>query len=492
MSKNEILLLNNQIYEKRYKEYKIKLTPQLDKLNISIQQHNSFDIYESYFNLEYLLSFQLFISKKIIQQIMKFICDLIEENNIKIEINDKNLKLILISTTFTNVELILKKKNYNSNEVIEKLINEFKIIKNENKYLKECNDKLTKRIELIENVLKNKDNKIDNIDNNKINEIEKRINKLELFHKDKNKIQLTNCNLKNINSIEQNDGKINSLSIFPSGNIISVTGEKSIIIYDIHLNLMQQISNAHESPIAYINVKDENNFITCSVDKSIKLWIKKQNQFIINQIIKNAHEDSIRKVIYYLNGDLISCSYDKSIKIWKINNNKYENIVTLVHLNCLNSILLLEDKKMLISSGRDGTKIWDLNKDNYKNINCIKYFEDTFCGWNNSLCRLDEDKIIIGGKGNGTMKIISISKKEIIKEINNIFQCWGICLIEDKGIFLVGGESKDIKIYRNDNYECIQIIKNAHKNDINGFIEMKDSSIASFSDDMIIKIWNFE
>ena len=89
------------------------------------------------------------------------------------------------------------------------------------------------------------------------------------------------------------------------------------------------------------------------------------------------------------------------------------------------------------------------------------------------------------------MKIISISKKEIIKEINNTFLCWGICLIEDKGIFLVGGKSKDIKIYRNDNYECIQIIQNAHNDDINGFIELKDCSIASFSDDMIIKIWNF-
>ncbi len=69
------------------------------------------------------------------------------------------------------------------------------------------------------------------------------------------------------------------------------------------------------------------------------------------------------------------------------------------------------------------------------------------------------------------MKIISISKKEIIKEINNTFQCWGIYLIEDKGIFLIGGVSKDIKIYRNDSYGCIQTIKDAHNNDIIGFIE---------------------
>ena len=59
------------------------------------------------------------------------------------------------------------------------------------------------------------------------------------------------------------------------------------------------------------------------------------------------------------------------------------------------------------------------------------------------------------------MKIISISKNEIIKEIDNIFQCFGIILIkEKKGIFLIGGRSKDKKIYRNDNCECIQTVQN--------------------------------
>ena len=109
-----------------------------------------------------------------------------------------------------------------------------------------------------------------------------------------------------------------------------------------------------------------------------------------------------------------------------------------------------------------------------------------------ALNRIDEDKIIVGGKEFGIMKIISISKKEIIKEINNTFQCWGICLIEDKGIFLIGGRSKDIRIYRNDNYECIKIIKDAHYENIKGFIELKDCLIASYSNDETIKIWNIE
>ena len=46
-------------------------------------------------------------------------------------------------------------------------------------------------------------------------------------------------------------------------------------------------------------------------------------------------------------------------------------------------------------------------------------------------------------------------------------------------------------IYRNDNYECIQIIKNTHNNYIRGFIELKPGIIISYSS-QIIKIWSFE
>ena len=67
----------------------------------------------------------------------------------------------------------------------------------------------------------------------------------------------------------------------------------------------------------------------------------------------------------------------------------------------------------------------------------------------------------------------------------------GISLIEDKGIFLVGGVSNDIRIYRNDNYECIQEIKDAHNDNITLFIELKNGSIASFSYDQKIKVLSF-
>ena len=89
MSKKRELLsiLNPSIINKKYNDYNIKLINQIDLINITIQSNNSFNIYQSNFNLQYLNSFKLFISKNI-QQIFEIICDLIDKNNIEIEFND--------------------------------------------------------------------------------------------------------------------------------------------------------------------------------------------------------------------------------------------------------------------------------------------------------------------------------------------------------------------------------------------------------------------
>ena len=121
----------------------------------------------------------------------------------------------------------------------------------------------------------------------KINNLEEKIKNYELKNK---KIQLTKCNLKKIKTINIENEWINSISKFPSGNIISVSSDQSIKIFENNtLNLLQHIENAHNNSIVYTSVKDENNFVTCSSDKNIKTWIKKNNIFELNKIIENEH-----------------------------------------------------------------------------------------------------------------------------------------------------------------------------------------------------------
>jgi len=299
-----------------------------------------------------------------------------------------------------------------------------------------------------------------------------------------NSIILKKIQFKQIKSINAHNNAINSVSVFPSGNLISVSNEQAIKIFDTNYNIKQTIDNAHLSYIRYINIKDENNFVTCSQDRSIKTWIKIDGIFKLNYFIIKAHKDWINKVIYHSNGNLISCSLDKTIKIWEENYNNYNLISTIIHSDdwcSVCSILLLENKNILLSSGYNGTNLWNIN-----NLDFIYFFKGASCYLWNGLSKFDEDKLIVGDRD---LKIFSLSLKNIVK-IKIPFRCCGIKVIAEKGIFFIVGESKNILIYRIDNFELIQTIENAHKKDINGLIELKDGSIASFSDDGKIKIWN--
>ena len=300
------------------------------------------------------------------------------------------------------------------------------------------------------------------------------------------KIQLTKCNLTKINSFQLHNDWIRFISIFPSGDLISVSNDKSIKIFDINFNFIQIINNAHNDSIIHISIKNQNYFVTCSIDKTIRIWIRKNNnKFEINQIINDCHDDIIFMTLYCLNDNLISCSNDGKIKIWKENNKKKYELITVIKDNIsIRSLLLLNDKNYLIAAGDYKVKFFNLN-----NFEIIKLIKEDVCYYINALKRIDEDRIILGGNNMTLLTIVSISEKKVIKRIKNDFISWTICVVENKGIFLTGGNSKDIKVYRSDNYECIQIINNAHSSSLNGIIEINDNLIGTYGYDRIINIW---
>jgi WD40 repeat protein len=295
----------------------------------------------------------------------------------------------------------------------------------------------------------------------------------------------SNFKLTKIENKKIHDDYINSISLFPSGKIISVSADKSIKIWTNNFNLLQVIPNAHIFSIINIEIINEQNFITCSFDQTIKIWIKEENKFKIKDNILNAHKEGIIKVLYFKN-ILISCSFDKKIKLWEKNKeNKYQTITIISNINSIRTIYLLEDKNIFISSGFNGTNFYNLNNlDNFfsiKHITCYNYGD--------TIKRIDNDRIIISS--DNIIKIISISNKTIIKEIDNKFGCLGIFILKEKGLFFISGFSQNFKIYRCDNYECIYIEKDSHNNFIKGFVQINNCSIVSYSYDKSINIWFF-
>ena len=119
-------------FEKQFNEWKINLFKDFDLLIIHIE--NDFTIYESSFKLKQFKNFQLLSESNSIEQVIEILFDYIDNDEIKIIENENRVNLIILSNklNISNVELIIKKKNILCEEIIEKLIKEFKNLKEEN------------------------------------------------------------------------------------------------------------------------------------------------------------------------------------------------------------------------------------------------------------------------------------------------------------------------------------------------------------------------
>ena len=104
------MILHKTSIQKQCQQYLIKLSSDLDLINIIIEKDNT--IYESNFNLKSLHQHQLLMKSLTIQEMIKFIIGLIDMNKIEIKEENMNLKLILISNlpNHSNVILNLQKK----------------------------------------------------------------------------------------------------------------------------------------------------------------------------------------------------------------------------------------------------------------------------------------------------------------------------------------------------------------------------------------------
>ena len=132
-------------------------------------------------------------------------------------------------------------------------------------------------------------------------------NKIQIENNMKSQSKLPEVNLKSVNIINNTDYyslrkdkivkfPIESVSQFPSGNIISVDWI-TINIYDTNYNLIQKIPvfdaiqetyyRKEQKKMYKVEIKEENNFAIYSNDGSLKIYNKQGNEFILKQSIEN-------------------------------------------------------------------------------------------------------------------------------------------------------------------------------------------------------------
>ena len=292
-----------------------------------------------------------------------------------------------------------------------------------------------------------------------------------------------------IHSLNINSGIIQSLDVFPSGNIIAVTSQNDIIICNTEFNIIQQIKikEINEDGISYVLIKDEENFITAS--KHIKFWKLIGDSFEEFNRIENPHDGKIFCLkLYNHYQNLVSCSLDHYINFYEKNYNKYYKLITKIQLNCtLTFVRVNEKKKILINGSYNGIYLIDLN-----NYTIINYTNLIKCMYSYSYCFLNDEKFIVADSLKGCMYVEDISnnnfnQETIIQFSNEII--WGITYLKSLNLIIAAGNRATMNIYENITYKLIYSIQNSHKNRVIGIIQLDNKLIASFSEDSVINIW---
>ena len=433
-------------------------------------------------------------------------------------LTEKNEEMILnISSMIPgikNVDFILK-KNFSVEEEI--VINQYKkqeelikLLKNEINQLKESNKKKENEISELKNIIiTNQKKQIDKKEKilKKIEEYniktQKNFNKIintnQISSNDKENYSISGF-LSNILSMikgfafhskflywENKENNINSfevmtLSLFPNNNII-ISSNQNFQILNNNLNkIIYNYENSHDKKISCFCIIDNNNFLTGSEDKTIKKW-KIENEKINLIDTLQGHNRVINKIIYLENSNIISCSNDHTVKIWeKIK--EYQCIKTFEHKETVRSILLFDNNTLISGDYNGQLKIWDLN-------NLQEKFSLNKCEvlWYESLKKIDNERIIVGGKFDKIMKVINISQKKIIQYISSNFVVYSINILKNGFSVFGGGTPFNIDIRDNQKFDLIQSISTNYQKCINIIVELNNGDLLVSNDEKKIKVF---
>jgi WD40 repeat protein len=231
---------------------------------------------------------------------------------------------------------------------------------------------------------------------------------------------------------------IRSAKFSPDGKyIVSCSSDKTIKLWDaadINTDNNECIKTftGHTDWVFLARFSPDGKYIvSCSADDTIKLWDASVDTSIDNECIKTfiGHTDLINSARFSPDGKyIVSCSEDNTIKLWSVVDTSIDNntsignecIKTLIgHTDWVNSAEFSPDGKYIVSCSDDRTiKLWntDINTD----IKCIK----TFTGHTKFVYSVEfspDGKYIVSCSADNTIKLWRVSN-DIIGD-NNTNNC---------------------------------------------------------------------
>ena len=394
--------------------------------------------------------------------------------------------------------------NYNINDIFEEInilnINNFKLIKIDNKYKLKIEFIILRKInelyiELEEYNKLNKDDilkeiiQLKEIINNKDNEIKSLKNELNQYKTINNNNLDNNFNIKLKEPIHKFNYHTNIITcgiVLKDGRFATGSGDHTIIIYNNKTFKPDLTIKEHSDYVNSLTQLSSDILVSCSDDKTIKLYEIKGNEYKIIQTLNN-HTNDVYGLIELTNKKLVSYSYDSSIIFYFKDNNQY---IKDYHINVNGyAIKMIQTKENEICFfGYDGKNnylsFYDLQE--RKIINKIDKIDDICC-----FTMISKDLLTAGSSG-GKILIINVNSHNIIRTINTSGSSYinTICMINENQL-LTGDDNHKIKQWKieGDNLILISTKENAHNNNIYTILKIGDNHILTGDHSGEEKIW---
>ena len=286
------------------------------------------------------------------------------------------------------------------------------------------------------------------------------------------------------NTLTVHKGEVNQIILLKDRRIASSSNDRSIIIYNKENYTVElKIDNLEKE---VFNIMQANNGYIIATLTSGSILIFKLTSLTSYELIQKimAHNGYVRKMLELEDNKFISCSDDKTIKIWKFNDNQLMLENTLNNKDKISSILEIKDNIIVSTPWENGAVVfW-----NIKESQIISESEKIDCQWCwNILKKISNEFFVVGGKK--YIYLFSIVNYNLTSKIEIDSQCYSICCLSD-GTILTGHENGYIKQYNFINKELKLIAQKKHHNGIIRVIyQLNNDLILSGSDDRTINIY---
>lgn len=277
-------------------------------------------------------------------------------------------------------------------------------------------------------------------------------------------------------------GEVISLCLLKNNSIAASFSDHSVQIIDLAILKPTITITDHRDTVSSIAELKENQIVTCSYDKSIRIWTITNNSAICAHLNNNAHNSKIIKVITLTNKRFSTCSDDGVIKIWS-SERTYEILnVFRPSLSKITSFIQYNPHEYLIVASMK-----EIIKFNIRTQICESSNQNVSCLYRNSLLQIDKERVILG-KTN-VIYIVTVSTMEIEKQFSNeeIEYVLSFCLLNEHFAIFGCGTGK-IGLYNREN-NTIELKQTEHKNHITSLVTLDSNQFISGGLDNLLIQW---